>query len=70
MAGFSASAAARDLTTMNGEEIRVLQQRLTDAKCYSGPIDGKISGALETAKRTCPNLEPILRIDPVCIIRL
>ena len=33
-------AAARELTSMSAEEITALQQRLTDARCYSGAADG------------------------------
>lgn len=31
---------ARELADMNGEEIKVLEQRLTDAGCYKSAIDG------------------------------
>jgi hypothetical protein len=48
---------------MSGEEIGVLQQRLTDAGCYTGAIDGKASEALATAKQACPDQEPVLRIE-------
>ncbi|WP_158819009.1 caspase family protein [Methylocapsa sp. S129] len=48
---------------MSGEEITVLQQRLTDAGCYTGAIDGKVSEALAAAKKACPDQEPVLRIE-------
>jgi hypothetical protein len=56
-------AAARDLASMSGDEIRVLQQRLTDAKCYAGPIDGRASAQLDAPKKVCPDQEPFLRIE-------
>jgi hypothetical protein len=56
-------APARDLAAMSGEEITVLQQRLTDAGCYTGAIDGKASEALAAAKKACPDQEPVLRIE-------
>ncbi|MGP0060472.1 MAG: caspase family protein [Beijerinckiaceae bacterium] len=56
-------AQGRELTDMNGEEIRVLQQRLSDAGCYKGPVDGQTSSSLATAQKFCPNQEPVLRIE-------
>ena len=56
-------ASAKDLTVMMPDEIRMLQQRLTDAKCYSGPIDGRISPATVDAEKVCPDQEPVLRIE-------
>jgi WD40 repeat protein len=53
-------APAQDLAV--GEN-RVLQQRLTDAGCYTGAIDGKASEALTAAKQACPDQEPVLRIE-------
>jgi WD40 repeat protein len=58
-----APVAARDLATMNGDEIRLLQQRLADAACYRGPADGRSSAALEAAQKACPDQEPSLRIE-------
>jgi hypothetical protein len=65
IAGFVAisPATARDLAAMSGEEIGVLQQRLTDAGCYAGAIDGKASEALAAAKKACPDQEPVLGIE-------
>jgi WD40 repeat protein len=66
LAAFAMSApqiAARDLSTMSSAEIHVLQQRLADAACYKGPIDGQANAALETAKKACPDQEPVLRIE-------
>ena len=59
----TAAATARDLAVMSGEEITVLQQRLTDAGCYTGAIDGKPSDVLAAAKKACPDQEPALRIE-------
>jgi hypothetical protein len=60
-------AAARDRSTNNivrtSEDIRVLQQRLTDAGCYKGPVDGQTKSALATAQKYCPDQDPILRIE-------
>ncbi len=54
---------ARDLSSMSGEEVKLLQQRLTDAECYTGAVDGTASEAVEAAKNACPDQEPILRIE-------
>jgi WD40 repeat protein len=56
-------ASAKDLGKMSADDIRGLQQRLTDAQCYSGPIDGLASPATEQAKKACPDQEPVLRIE-------
>jgi WD40 repeat protein len=56
-------AAARDLASMSADEIRVLQQRLSDAACYKGPIDGRAGAQLDGAKKACPDQEPVLRIE-------
>lgn len=61
--GAAAPASAKDLAAMTPDEIRVLQQRLTDAKCYKGPIDGKASPATEAAEKSCPDQDPVLRIE-------
>ncbi len=62
-ASTTSHAAARDLSAMTGEDIWVLQQRLADAGCYKGPIDGKANSSLATAQKFCPDQEPILRIE-------
>jgi hypothetical protein len=56
-------AQARELSTMDGDEIKGLQQRLTDASCYAGPLDGTASNMLAAAKAACPDQEPVLRIE-------
>jgi hypothetical protein len=63
LATLAPQAAARDLSAMTGEDIWVLQQRLADAGCYKGPIDGRTSTSVEAAKKACPGQEPILRIE-------
>jgi WD40 repeat protein len=56
-------ATARDLKTMAADEIRVLQQRLSDAGCYKGPVDGQAKPSLTTAQKYCPDQDPVLRIE-------
>jgi Caspase domain/WD domain, G-beta repeat len=56
-------ASARDLGAMSGEEITVLQQRLANAGCYAGAIDGKANATLQKAVKACPDQEPTLRIE-------
>jgi WD40 repeat protein len=55
--------SATDLASMSPTDIRALQQRLTDAKCYSGPIDGTASPAVTAALNACPVMDPVLSID-------
>src|ERR1700680_4784354 len=45
------------------EETLTLQQRLTDAGCYHGAIDGAASQALDAAIKACPDQLPVLRIE-------
>ena len=45
------------------EETLTLQQRLTDAGCYHGAIDGAPSAALDAAVKACPDQRPMLRIE-------
>jgi WD40 repeat protein len=56
-------AQARELSSMNSDEIKGLQQRLTDASCYAGPLDGTASNMLAAAKAACPDQEPVLRVE-------
>jgi WD40 repeat protein len=58
-----APASAIDLSTMSPADIRALQQRLTDAICYSGPVDGVASAAVTAALKICPAMDPILSIE-------
>ena len=48
---------------MSAYEIRALEQRLTDAGCYKGSIDGTASAALDDAIKACPDQRPFLRIE-------
>jgi hypothetical protein len=57
------AAPARELAATTTEEITVLQQRLTDAGCYRGAIDGASGAALDAAVRACPDQRPVLRIE-------
>jgi WD40 repeat protein len=59
----STLALAEDAVGTSHAEIASLQQRLTDAGCYSGAIDGAASAALDAAVKACPDQRPILRIE-------
>ena len=48
---------------MSADAIKSLQQRLTDAGCYKGAIDGTASGDVDAAIRACPDQRPFLRIE-------
>ncbi len=64
LAGFApAHAAQLDPARMSADTIRALEQRLTDAGCYKGAIDGKTGEALDAAIKACPDQRPILRIE-------
>jgi WD40 repeat protein len=56
-------AAGLDPSKMSADEIKALEQRLTDADCYKGAIDGTASGALDEAIKACPDQRPFLRIE-------
>ena len=58
-----ARAADIDPTTMSADAIKTLEQRLTDAGCYKGAIDGLASVALDDAIKACPDQRPFLRIE-------
>jgi hypothetical protein len=61
---FMLLAFAPDPTAaQEARDIRLLQQRLTDASCYRGPIDGVTSGAVSDAVKRCPDMEPVLTIE-------
>jgi len=63
-AGFAPTrAAGLDPAQMSVDEIKALQQRLTDVRCYMGAIDGAASAALNAAIKACPNQQPFLRIE-------
>ena len=56
-------ARASDLNAMSAADIRALQERLREAQCYAGAIDGTASGATAEALKRCPVMDPMLRID-------
>jgi Caspase domain/WD domain, G-beta repeat len=56
-------AAGLDPAQMRADEIKTLEQRLTDAGCYKGAIDGAASAALDDAIKACPDQQPMLRIE-------
>ena len=56
-------AAGLDPAQINIDEIKVLENRLTDAGCYNGAIDGVASSALDAAIKACPDQRPFLRIE-------
>jgi hypothetical protein len=62
-AGLAACAAGLDPSKMSTDELKALEQRLTDAGCYKGAIDGAASGALDEAVKACPDQRPFLRIE-------
>jgi WD40 repeat protein len=57
------TGAAPPLAAQGSQEMRSLQQRLTDAKCYSGPIDGAMNPSVVDAIRRCPDTDPVLSIE-------
>ena len=61
--GAPARAADVDSAHMRADEIKALQQRLTDAGCYKGAIDGGPSRSLDAAIKACPDQRPFLRIE-------
>jgi WD40 repeat protein len=58
-----ALSADVDPSKMSADAIQALEQRLTDAGCYQGAIDGQMSGALDNAIKACPDQQPFLRIE-------
>ena len=48
---------------MSADEIKALEQRLADAGCYKGAVDGTASLALDDAIKACPDQRPSLRIE-------
>jgi hypothetical protein len=59
----ASTARARDLSDMGAAEIKTLQQRLADAGCYQGAIDGQATSSLQSAVKACPSQDPELRIE-------
>jgi len=62
-AALSAPARAGDAPPPTREETRILQQRLADAGCYKGAIDGQADANLDAAIKACPDQRPFLRIE-------
>jgi hypothetical protein len=56
-------AADMNPAQMSADAIKALEQRLTDAGCYKGAINGTASAALDDAIRACPDQRPFLRIE-------
>jgi len=54
---------ATDVSKMNADEIKALQQRLLDGGCYQGAIDGQARPTLQDAIEACPSQDPVLRIE-------
>lgn len=61
--GAGATALAASAEPEMPREVRALQRRLVDAKCYAGPVDGKTSDALSKAIAACPDQRPALHIE-------
>ncbi len=59
----SSFSAGLDRGGGGADEIKALEQRLTDAGCYKGALDGKTSSALDEAIKACPDQRPFLRIE-------
>jgi hypothetical protein len=59
----SAAAAFAAEAGPSHEETLTLQQRLTDAGCYHGAIDGAPSATLDAAVKACPDQQPFLRFE-------
>jgi WD40 repeat protein len=59
----SSAAQSRDLADMSGPQIKALQQRLVNAGCFRGAVDGQANAALQAAISACPSQDPILRIE-------
>jgi hypothetical protein len=52
-----------DPAQMSTDELKALEQRLTDAGCYKGAVDGRPSAELDDAIKVCPDQRPFLRIE-------
>lgn len=61
--GLAAQVFAQQPKAGPSQEIEILQRRLTDAGCYGGPVDGKLSEDLDRARKSCPSQNPQLRIE-------
>jgi hypothetical protein len=56
-------SAAQPAAADGTQEVRSLQQRLTDARCYSGPLDGVMNPSVTDAAKRCPGTDPVLTIE-------
>ena len=65
LVAFWAAAGADPVWAASGQpsDVGVLQHRLGDAGCYTGPLDGVPSEALNRASAACPSQAPQLRIE-------
>jgi WD40 repeat protein len=59
----TARSAELHRSWMGAHEIKLLEQRLSDAGCYHGVIDGQESSALDEAINACPDQRPFLRVE-------
>jgi WD40 repeat protein len=62
-ASLAPAGAGLDPAHMSLGEIKALEQRLTDAGCYKGIIDGSASRLLDDAIKACPDQRPFLRVE-------
>src|SRR5712691_1083584 len=53
----------RSSAPLSSGDISALQERLRDARCYTGAIDGTASAATDAALKRCPMMDPILSIE-------
>ncbi len=60
---FTPASAWAQASAPTPNETSILQQRLTDAGCYHGPIDGTSGPSLFDAISKCPDMSPVLRIE-------
>jgi hypothetical protein len=57
------AAVPQPAAAQGTQEVRSLQQRLTDARCYSGPLDGVMNPLVAGAVNQCPDTDPVLTIE-------
>jgi hypothetical protein len=57
------TATAVDFNALSPADIRSLQERMWDAHCYSGPVDGRPTAETQAAVNSCPVMDPILGIE-------
>jgi hypothetical protein len=59
----AAAPQTLDVSSLSGDEIKALQQRLAANGCYRGVVDAQVSLALIDAIKACPPQDPILRVE-------